>query len=158
MESRTYLKNLRISPKKIRFLLPEIKKMKPAESLNYLYYGKEKAARILYKAIKSALANAKNTLKVEENLLKFKVLTIEEGQKLKRYRAGSRGSANAFKRRLSHIKIVLEPVVGHPLAKAERKEKKVKKAEIKKEAVKNSKTVKVRKSSAKSKTGRKKEK
>jgi len=107
MESTTYIKNIKTSPKKLRFLLPEIKKYQPAECLNYLFYNNKKVAKIFYQAIKSAINNAKNTLKVTDNLLKFKVLTIEEGQRLKRYRAGSRGSANPIKKRTAHIKITL---------------------------------------------------
>jgi large subunit ribosomal protein L22 len=102
------MKNLRISPKKLRFLLQEIKKRKPVEVLDYLYYSPNKSAKVFYKAIKSAVANAKNTLKVDENLLQFKLLTVEEGQKLRRFRPGGRGTAKPFKRRFAHIKIILE--------------------------------------------------
>ncbi len=108
MESRTYLKNLHVSPKKLRLFLAQIKKMKPSDTLDYLFYSQNKPARIFYQAIKSALANAKRTLKVNEDVLKFKVLTVEEGQKLKRFRAGGRGTAKPIKRRWAHIKIILE--------------------------------------------------
>ncbi|GAB4219024.1 MAG: hypothetical protein Fur009_3040 [Candidatus Microgenomates bacterium] len=106
-ESKTYIKNVIISPKKLRFYLKEIKKLTPIQALERLYYGKQKATKILYQAIKSAIANAKQTLKIDENLLKFKVFTIEEGLKLKRYQAGSRGTAKPILKRRSHIKIVL---------------------------------------------------
>lgn len=107
MESLTHLKNLRISPKKLRFLLPEIKKLDPQSALDYLTYTPKKAARFFYKSIKSAINNAKQTLKVDENLLKFQTLLVEEGQKLKRFKAGGRGGVKPIKRRFSHIKIVL---------------------------------------------------
>lgn len=108
MEVRTYIKNVKISPKKLRFLLPAVKKLKPVEAIDYLFYTPKKGAKILYKAIQSALANAKNRLKTDENLLKFKLLTVEEGQKLKRFRPGGRGTVKPIVRRFSHIKIVLE--------------------------------------------------
>ncbi len=114
MESTTYLKNLRISPKKLRFFLPAIKVMSPAQSAEYLFYVNKKPANIFYKAIKSALNNAKNALKVDPDLLQFKLLTVEEGQKLKRYKAGGRGTAKPIKRRLSHIKIILKAVEHKP--------------------------------------------
>ncbi len=107
MESKTYIKNLRISPKKLRFFLPEIKKLTPKTSLDFLFYTNNKAARFFYQVIKSALSNARNTLKVEDDLLEFKTLIVEEGQKLKRYRAGSRGTAKPYRRRFAHIKIIL---------------------------------------------------
>jgi large subunit ribosomal protein L22 len=107
MESRTYIKNVKISPKKLRFLVPAIKEHKPQESLDYLRYTRKKSAQVLYKAIHSALSNARSTLKVRDDMLKFKTLTIEEGMKLKRYRAGARGMVRPYLRRYSHIKIVL---------------------------------------------------
>ncbi len=108
MESKAYFINLPVSPKKVRFYLPAIKKLKPVSSLDYLYYERTDAAGILYKAIKSAINNARQLLKVEDNLLNFKLLTVEQGQKLKRFRPGSRGNANPINRRMSHIKIILE--------------------------------------------------
>lgn len=108
MESKTYIKNLKISPKKLRFLLPAIKKLTPVQALPHLMYTPKKGARLFYTAIKSAINNAKNTLKINEDLLKFKLLTVEEGQKLKRFKPGGRGVAKIILRRFSHIKIILE--------------------------------------------------
>ncbi len=108
MEWTAYIKNLRISPKKLRFLLGDIKKRKPSEVLDYLFYTPTKSAKVFYKAIKSAIDNAKNNLKLNENDLVFKTLIVEEGHKLRRFRAGGRGMAKRIIRRYSHIKIVLK--------------------------------------------------
>jgi len=108
METKAYFVNLPVSPKKARFYLPAIKKLKPAESLEFLMYENTDASEILYKAIKSALSSARQILKVEDNLLNFKLLSVEQGRKLKRYRPGSRGNAKPINRRMSHIKIILE--------------------------------------------------
>lgn len=108
MESLTYIKNVHISPKKLRFIISDVKKHTPVDSVQHLFYMENKAAKILYKALKSAIASAQSTLKVREDMLQFKLLTVEEGQKLKRYRAGSRGMARPYVRRHSHIKIILE--------------------------------------------------
>ena len=130
MEIKGYFKDLKITPKKLRFFLPEIKKMTPVESLNYLYYAKQRPAQFFYKAIASVIASAKNTFKIDPNLLKFKLLTVEEGRGLKRYKPGGRGAAKPIRRDFSHIKIILE-------AKAPAKPKKeiepVVKAEVKTE-------------------------
>lgn len=108
MQHLTYLKNISTSPKKLRFMLSEIKKLRPAQSLERLIYAKEKSGKVLYQAIKSAINNASSALKCGPDLLKFKLLTIEQGQKQKRYQAGSRGTAKPIIHRFSHIKIVLE--------------------------------------------------
>ncbi len=107
MESLTYQKNLDIAPKKLRMLLPKVKKLSPLEATKVLFYSPRKAGQVFYKVIKSAIANAKQTLKVNDDLLQFKLFTVEEGNKLKRYQAGSRGNAKPFKKRYSHIKIIL---------------------------------------------------
>ena len=107
METQTYIKNVKISPKKLRFILPEIKKLSPAEALDRLFYMPKKSARIFYKAIKSAVDNAKLILKTSEKQLKFRLLTVEQGRKLKRFRAGGRGAAKSIMKRHAHIKIIL---------------------------------------------------
>jgi large subunit ribosomal protein L22 len=129
MESLTYMKNLDISPKKLRMMLPSIKKMTPVEATNVLYYSPKRSARIFYKAIKSAINNAKQTLKVSDDLLQFKLFTIEEGQKLKRYLAGSRGGVNPYKKRYSHIKIILTAPSTEKVEKTKEVKENVKKSE-----------------------------
>lgn len=130
MEARAYIKNVKISPKKLRFLLPELKKRQPSEALHYLFYTPKKSARIFYKAIKSALDNAKSTLGVGEDALIFKTLTVEEGQKLKRFKAGGRGRAKPFTRRHAHIKVVLKAKETVKAKQAEEKVREEKKTKL----------------------------
>jgi len=106
-ESITYLKNIAMPPKKLRFYLSTVKKMSPVAALDHLFYGRQKTTRVLYQAIKSAVSNAKQSLKVSDDLLKFRLFTIEEGNKLKRYRPGGRGTPKPIVKRRSHIKIIL---------------------------------------------------
>lgn len=107
MIARFYFQNLHIAPKKLRFLIDDVKKMKPVEALDRLYYSPKKSSLILYKSLYSAVQGAKNTLKVADDLLQFKLLSVDEGYKLRRFRAGGRGTAKMFKRRFSHIRIEL---------------------------------------------------
>ncbi len=107
MESITYIKYNRISPKKMRFILDDVKKFSPAQAVVRLEYSPLRTSKLLAKAINSSLANASAALKTDKNLLQFKTLLVEEGPRLKRMRPGSRGMGRLFKRRSSHIKIVL---------------------------------------------------
>lgn len=107
MVSKTYIKNVKMSPKKMRFMLELLKGMSPLEAVRHLEVIPNKQATLFYKAIQSAISNATATLKADPNVLKFKLLTIEEGRKLKRYKAGSRGGAKPRTKRSSHIKIEL---------------------------------------------------
>ncbi|MBI4004768.1 50S ribosomal protein L22 [Candidatus Roizmanbacteria bacterium] len=108
MESVTNLKNIKITPKKLRFFVPLVKKMHPMDAIEVLSHTPNKPAKILSKAVKSAIANAMQTLKVKEDLLRFKTFSIDGGQKLKRYNPGSRGNAQPYIKRFSHINIVLQ--------------------------------------------------
>lgn len=107
MEASAYIKNVAISPKKIRFLLKDVKRMAPAQALHHLRYTNKIPAKHLFKAIQSALTNAKNTLNTSEDLLQFRVLKVEEGRKLKRFRPGGRGMAKPYVHKYSHIKVVI---------------------------------------------------
>ncbi|MBI3620511.1 50S ribosomal protein L22 [Candidatus Roizmanbacteria bacterium] len=129
MEAITYFKNLKVSPKKLRFLLSAVKKLKPAQAVDYLYYSPQKAGRVLYKVLQSAIANGKSTLKTDASLLQFKLLTVEEGQRMKRYRPGGRGTAKPIRHEYSHVKVILQSTA--PTVKLEIKEKeKTVKAEL----------------------------
>lgn len=138
METKAYIKNLRISPKKLRFFLKEIKKLGPVKALDYLYYSPKKAAKILYKAIKSAVDNAKTIFGAKEDFLSFKLFTIEQGSVMKRYHPGGRGTIKPYKRRTAHVKIILNIEEKKKTEEKEILPEKVKKP-TKKEKVKNGK-------------------
>lgn len=107
MESLTYQKNLKSSPKKMRMIRDLIVRMNPEDALSFLMYTPTKTGKIYYKVIKSAISNATKSLKIPADMLKFKVLTVEEGRKLKRFKAGSKGMAKPITRKYSHVKVIL---------------------------------------------------
>ena len=106
-EFNVYIKNVKIAPKKLRFLLKDMKKQSPVQAVHTLMYTQKKGATFLRKAISSALSNAKNTMNIDEGLLQFKSVSVEEGLRLKRFRAGAKGMAKPYKHKYSHIKMVL---------------------------------------------------
>jgi len=60
----------------------------------------------LVKALQTALANAKQAGMDSEKVF-FKKIEINESMKMRRFRAGTRGRVKPYKKRMSHIKIVL---------------------------------------------------
>jgi large subunit ribosomal protein L22 len=121
MEIKATQKYLVLSPKKIRAVLFLIKKMKPDEAVLKLPFIAKSASDPLRKVIQTAIANAKQAGLNPSDLI-FKEIQIGEGPRLKRYRAGSRGRAKPYKKRMSHIRVVLttrEPKV--PNLKSEKK-------------------------------------
>jgi len=97
------------SPRKLREVVAMIKKLKPMDAVERLPFTNKRAADPLLKVVKSAIANAKQKNVNPEDLV-FSEIQIGEGPRLKRYRAGSRGRAKPYKRRMSHIRVVLKVV------------------------------------------------
>ncbi len=125
-------KYLIMSPRKLRLVVGLIKKMKPAEAVERLPFSSRRAAGDLAKVIKSALANARNQGASDADLV-FKEIQISEGPRLKRGKAASKGSWHPFKKRMSHIRVILTTVAKkeEPKAKTEKEVKEVKKVEEK---------------------------
>ncbi|KKU09336.1 MAG: 50S ribosomal protein L22 [Candidatus Woesebacteria bacterium GW2011_GWB1_45_5] len=102
-------KYLIMSPRKIRLVTALIKKMKPVEAVEKLPFVQKRSGLEIAKVIKNALASARNAGITDTDLV-FKEIQVNEGPRLKRGRAASRGRWHPFKRRMSHIRIVLTTV------------------------------------------------
>ena len=98
-----------MSPRKLRFVVDLIKKMKPVEAVEKLPFISRRAGFDLSKVIKSAIANARVQGASDVDLV-FKEIQIGEGPRLKRGKAASKGSWHQFKKRMSHIRVVLTTV------------------------------------------------
>ncbi len=109
MEFIATQKFLLISPRKVRPVANLTKKMKPQEAIDRLPFLGKRIAEPLIKVIKLALASAKNK-GANENDLIFKEIQVNEGPRLKRGRPVSRGMWHPAKRRMSHIRVVLQTV------------------------------------------------
>lgn len=108
MEIAAKLNYYRMSPRKVRIVVDLVRGKKTKEAINKLSFSKRKAAAIILKLLKSALANAKNNLKIknDENLY-IKKITVDEGPTLKRYMPRAHGRATMIHKRTSHINIIL---------------------------------------------------
>ena len=122
MEIIATQKFLTMSPRKIRPVVEVIKKLKPTEAVEKLPYLAKRAAEPLMKVIKQAIANARNR-GLSDTDLTFKEIQIGEGPRLKRGRPVSRGQWHPVKKRMSHIRVILEAKtpIGKPKAKSEKK-------------------------------------
>jgi len=100
--------SVRISPRKVRLVADAIRNKSVAQALNALTLIKKRGAVPLYKTLKSAIANAINNAKVKQDSLVIKNIDVDQGPFIKRYRPSTRGRVHPYKKRSSHIKIVLE--------------------------------------------------
>lgn len=106
MEFKAISKHRRISPLKARLVLPLIKGKKADDALDVLRYAQQKAAKLVYKTLQSAVSNAKQK-NVESSALSIKEIKIDGGPTYKRGLIGSRGRMYPIRKPTSHITIVL---------------------------------------------------
>lgn len=109
MEITSIQKNIHNTPRKIRLIVDMIKKMKPLSAIEILQFTNKSAALPVSKAIKTVLGNAKSQ-NLDVSQMVFKSIEVNEGLKMKRYRAGTKGRTKPYKKRMAHIKIVLTEV------------------------------------------------
>ncbi|PYJ27994.1 MAG: 50S ribosomal protein L22 [Verrucomicrobia bacterium] len=135
MEVRSIYKYARISPFKAREVTREIQGLPVSAALDLLTFTPKKAAFLIGKTLKSAIANAENNANLKPDGLVVKEAVVGEGPTLKRIMARARGSASRIQKRTSHIRIVLSDEIAietRETRKAKREqEKKAAKKEIK---------------------------
>ncbi|MBN1877311.1 MAG: 50S ribosomal protein L22 [Anaerolineae bacterium] len=106
------VKHVPMSPYKVRRLLSPLRGMPAQDALNVLKTMPHSAAKVLYKLIHSAVANA-DEKGLDVDRLYIASLTADEGPgrmpgKGWRARWGSRGRYRPIRKRSSHIDVVLE--------------------------------------------------
>ncbi len=97
----------RISAFKAREVTREIQGLPAVDALQQLGFIPKKAAPLIAKTLKSAIANAEHNNNVRAELLVIKEAVIGEAPTIKRIRPKARGSAGPVRKRNSHIRIVL---------------------------------------------------
>ena len=107
MEVRSVYKSARVSPKKARDVAREIQGLPVSDALNTLTFTPRKAAFLINKTLKSALANAENNHDLAADGLVVKEAVVTDGPTFRRFKPRARGSASAIRKRTSHIKIIL---------------------------------------------------
>ena len=110
MESRAVARYIRISPRKVRLIMDEIRGRKIEEALNQLSFAPQKGAFILKKLINSAVANAEQNFEMDVDKLYIKRVFADEGPTLKRFRPRAMGRASRIRKRTSHLTVVLDEI------------------------------------------------
>ncbi|GAB4191271.1 MAG: 50S ribosomal protein L22 [Roseiflexaceae bacterium] len=108
MEAKAILRNVRISPTKVRPVIDVVRGKPVGQALSILRYMPQKAAREVARLIKSAAANAENNYDMVPEDLVVKTIYADEGPRLKRFMPRARGRADRIYRRLSHITVIVD--------------------------------------------------
>ncbi len=108
MTSQAIKKYVGISRRKIARLGNELKRQNVALAKAKLSFLPQKAARELYKTIKSAEDNFQfKNPNFNTDDLNIENILVDVGATLKRMRPRARGSADVIKKRSCHIKVIL---------------------------------------------------
>ncbi|MBV9658695.1 MAG: 50S ribosomal protein L22 [Verrucomicrobia bacterium] len=107
MEIRSIYRGARISAFKAREVTREIQGLAAASALDLLAFSPKKAAFLIGKTLKSAIANAENNNNLRVDTLVVKEATVGEGPTMKRSMSRARGSSSMIAKRTSHIRIIL---------------------------------------------------
>lgn len=106
MEVRAIGRYKRISPQKVRLIIGQVKGRLIETGLNSLSFMPQKAAGIVEKIVRSAVANAEEKgLDVDD--LYIKNIYVDQGPMLKRFRPRARGRATRILKKTSHITVIL---------------------------------------------------
>jgi large subunit ribosomal protein L22 len=107
MEVKSSYRYARISAFKVREVTREIQGLPVTDALDILRFTPKKAATLVNKTLKSAVANAENNNDLRVENLTVREAVAGEGPTLKRFIPKARGSAGPIRKRMSHIYITL---------------------------------------------------
>jgi large subunit ribosomal protein L22 len=125
MEVRSIYRYARISPFKVREVTRAIQGLPVSAALDLLAFTPKKAAFLIEKTLKSAVANAENNANLKVEGLVVREAIVGEGPTIKRMMPRARGSGSRILKRTSHIRIILSdeiPIETRATRKAKKKQ------------------------------------
>ncbi len=107
MEVKSTTKYVALSPKKARDVAREIQGLPVSSALDILTFTPKKAAQLIGKTLKTAIADAENNFSLDTGTLVIKEAVIGAAPTQRRFKPRAKGSAGPILRRSSHISITL---------------------------------------------------
>lgn len=108
MISRAVGKYIRVSPRKARLVIDQIRGKDVGEAISFLRFCPKRAALEVEKVLHSAMANAtRKEEKVDVDKLYISMAYVNQGPPMKRIRPRAMGRAYRILKRTSHIAIYL---------------------------------------------------
>ena len=113
MHGRAIARNIRMSARKMRLVIGEIRNRDVNEAYSILQFSKKAAAEPIDKALRSAVANAVNKADLSGEALDVDSLFVSEayvneGATLRRFRAAAMGRAAPIRKRTSHVTVIVD--------------------------------------------------
>jgi large subunit ribosomal protein L22 len=113
MDAKATAKFVRMSPRKVRLVVDQIRGRPVNEAYALLRFSKKAAAVPVEKTLRSAVANAQNRGQeagepVDADDLIVSEVWVDGGPALRRFHAGAMGRAAPIRRRMSHLTVVVD--------------------------------------------------
>ncbi len=113
MEAKAIARHIRMSPRKVRLVIDQIRGRSVNEAYAILQFSKKAAAEPVGKTLRSAVANAQYRAQDSGDLVDVDELVVsqafvDEGPTLRRFRAAAMGRAAPIRKRTSHITLVVD--------------------------------------------------
>lgn len=108
MISTAVLKGARLSPQKARLVADHIRGLPVSQALNFLEFSTKKAAVVINKLVRSAIANAENNHQMDIDELYVHRIFVDKGMFLKRMMPRAKGRSNRILKPTAHITVQLK--------------------------------------------------
>lgn len=107
-EARCFARDVRITPRKVRFVADAVRGKDVSVALGILSKTNKVAAAPVAKAIKSAAANAANNFGMDKSSLYVAEIQVSDGLKIKRFIPRAKGSASPIIKRNANLLVVVK--------------------------------------------------
>ncbi|TVP74772.1 MAG: 50S ribosomal protein L22 [Gemmatimonadales bacterium] len=113
MEARAVARYVRMSPRKVRLVVDQIRGASVNDAYALLQFSPKAAAEPVSKTLRSAVANAQYRAEeegefVDADEMIVREAYVNEGPTMRRFRAAAMGRAAPLRKRTSHITVVVE--------------------------------------------------
>ena len=99
------LKYARFSAQKGRLVANQIRGLSIDKALGVLEFSKKRAAKIVKKALESAVSNAENNKGADVDELYISAISVNDGPILKRIKHRAKGRADHVLKRMCHVTV-----------------------------------------------------
>ncbi len=108
MEAKAIARYVRVSPRKARIVLDQIRGKNVIAAQETLRFTNRAVAEVVEKTLNSAVANAENNKNMDRGSLIVSECYVCPGPTLKRIMPRARGSADRILKRTSHVTIIVK--------------------------------------------------
>ncbi len=109
-QARAFLKNVRVSPRKLNLVARSIRGMPVETALAELSFSRKRIAGTVREVLQAAIANAENNHELDVDRLVVSEATVGRSLVIKRLRARARGRVGRIRKPFSNLTIVVSEV------------------------------------------------